>query len=208
MILPGYYNGRRIRPGKDENMCGRFLMNEEAFDMMEQIARIPSWIQPELYFKTIYPTNPALTLSLDHGILTASVHSFGYKSESMNRLLINARAETVSEKPMFRQAFRHSRCLVPASLFYEWDAAKEKISFFKKDQPVLYLAAILKEDSFIILTTEANSSVSKYHHRMPLVVRQDQIDHWLSDEKKALQILRETPQNLDHAFEFEQNSLF
>lgn len=193
---------------KEEPMCGRFLMNEEAFEIIEHIAYVPDYIQPELFCKTIYPTNPAITLVMKDGILQAESLHFGYKSESMNRLLINARAETVSEKPMFRQSFYHHRCVVPASSFYEWDAAKEKISFFEKNDPALFMAGIVKEDCFLILTTNANPSVEPYHHRMPLLLKKEQLRSWLSEESKALQFLKQTPQNLEHAFSFAQNSLF
>lgn len=102
-------------------------------------------------------------------------------------LLINARGETVTEKPTFRSAFQRGRCLVPATEFYEW-SDRVKYAFFQK-KGLLYLAGIERETKrgrrFVILTREAEGLVSNYHHRMPVIV----------PEERALTYLRE----LDYA---------
>ena len=110
--------------------------------------------------------------------------------------LINARSETLDEKPSFKNAFRFRRCLVPASGFYEWrrDAqAKTKTPYYftaaNEDEPLVF--AGLWETwntsgeefrSFTIITTEANALMSPIHDRMPAILPPAAWEHWLNPE--------------------------
>jgi len=107
----------------------------------------------------------------------------------------NARAETVAEKPMFRSAFKKNRCIIPASGYYEWKTiGKEKQPYYftDKHEPVLSIAGIWDEwtnreegkslTSCAMLITGPNMFVQDYHDRMPVLLRPDQIDRWLSGE--------------------------
>lgn len=189
-------------------MCGRFLMDETAFEAIEKIASIPSVIQPQLFIKTIYPTNESLVLLERNHQLTGTLMSFGYKSEHLNRLVFNARAEGLASRPMFKASFQRQRCVIPCALFYEWDAAKQKISFYSKDSPVLYMAGIFIESCFIIITTKANESIEPYHHRMPLILQPDEIHSWLENYHDAVRLLQSTPASLSHRLDSIQPSLF
>ena len=106
--------------------------------------------------------------------------------------IINARTETVTEKPMFRRSVAFQRCVIPATGFYEWDAAKHKYFFQMPGQP-LYLAGIYDTingvNCFIILTTEPNDSVAPIHDRMPLLLSHEQVRPWLVDAGAALELL-------------------
>ena len=94
---------------------------------------------------------------------------------------INARCETVGDKPSFRSAFRHRRCLVPASGFYEWrKEGKRKQPYLLRPRHGMFAFAGLWEswsgeapplESFTILTTAANDLVRPLHDRMPVVMR-------------------------------------
>ena len=110
--------------------------------------------------------------------------------------IINARAETVTEKPMFRRSIAFQRCVIPATGFYEWDAAKHKYFFQMPGQP-LYLAGIYDNISgvncFIILTTAPNDSVAPIHDRMPLLLSHEQVRPWLVDAGAALELLCSRP---------------
>ena len=110
--------------------------------------------------------------------------------------IINARAETVTEKPMLRRSIAFQRCVIPATGFYEWDAAKHKYFFQMPGQP-LYLAGIYDNISgvncFIILTTEPNDSVAPIHDRMPLLLSHEQVRPWLVDAGAALELLCSRP---------------
>lgn len=111
--------------------------------------------------------------------------------------MINARAETVAEKPAYRSAFRHRRCLIPADGFYEWqapaDGGKRKQPWhFRQPGGAPFAFAGLWErwdrgetgtgepiESFTILTTEANELVRPIHDRMPVIIAPEDLARWL-----------------------------
>lgn len=107
--------------------------------------------------------------------------------------LINARSETVNEKPSFRKAFQRQRCIVPANGFYEWKdfGNGKKIPFFVRvlDQDIFGLAGIYETHrsdtgetlhSFALLTTAANALMQPVHDRMPVILRKDDYNVWLN----------------------------
>jgi putative SOS response-associated peptidase YedK len=121
---------------------------------------------------------------------------FWAKDVSIGNKLINARSETVDQKPSFREAFKKRRCLIPADGFYEWQGKEGK------KQPV-YLSLPGKEPfafaglwerwapreadaagyrSCTIITTAASRSVKPIHHRMPVIVRPEKYNQWLDPE--------------------------
>lgn len=123
-------------------------------------------------------------------------------------LLINARAESVREKKSFAESVAGRRCVIPAKKFYEWDRDKNKAEFSPVKEKSVYLAGIYRDSDFVILTTAANSSMKPVHDRMPLTLRRDQIEPWLTDAEKTDEILSQTPEELSVYREFEQLSLF
>lgn len=114
-------------------------------------------------------------------------------------MLNNARGETVAEKPMFRQAFRRRRCLIPASGFYEWKAVpgqklKQPFYISYKDGSPMSFAGLWETarnsdgeriDTCTIITTDANAVLEPIHHRMPVVVARANWDVWLTTEATA-----------------------
>ena len=98
---------------------------------------------------------------------------------------VNLRAETVRAK------FKHSsRCLVPASGFYEWQAEgrrKQPYYFFPKSEPLFGLAALWEHDTCSLITTEPNEVVSKVHDRMPLIVPREGYAAWLAGDEALLE---------------------
>jgi putative SOS response-associated peptidase YedK len=105
---------------------------------------------------------------------------------------INARAESVADKPMFSDLIRRRRCLVPTSGFYEWQqVGRRKRPFFVavRDQPLFAFAGLYDEldqggcapiASFAVLTTRANARLAEIHGRMPVIVRPADEGWWLS----------------------------
>lgn len=106
-------------------------------------------------------------------------------------MLINARAETAAEKPSFRGALRHRRCLVPASGYYEWTGragAKIPHLFRPRDGGLLALAGLWEHwlgadgselETMALLTVAANRSVAAIHDRMPVILNPSQFERWL-----------------------------
>ncbi|MEY8380294.1 SOS response-associated peptidase [Ileibacterium valens] len=170
-------------------MCGRFLMNEEALAAVENFVKIPRSIQGQLDLGMIFPSNPSLVIYEDGNDFKAGIKHFGFLSEKLKKRIINARAETIEEKWMFKNAFHHQRCVIPCALFYEWNSAKERISFTENGHPVMYLAGIWMKDDFVILTTEANSSMERFHHRMPLILTKEQSEEWILNYSEASKLL-------------------
>ena len=107
---------------------------------------------------------------------------FWSKDQKGRQLLFNARAESVFTKPAFHQAFRTQRCLVPANGFYEWkqEGSKKIPYFFEiKDRPLFAFAGLYDNNSYTIITTEPNAEVLPIHHRMPVILTENNESVWL-----------------------------
>jgi putative SOS response-associated peptidase YedK len=121
------------------------------------------------------------------------------KEESVGYKMINARAESIMEKPAFKAAFKSRRCIIPASGFYEWKkegSSKQPYLIRLQDEDLFALAGIWESwkkpdsdaviESCAILTTSANRVVGRIHDRMPVILRQEDVDLWL-DAKASSQ---------------------
>lgn len=116
-----------------------------------------------------------------------------YKTPSDGPLLINARAETLAEKPAFRAAARTRRCLVPADGFYEWtkDAQDARLPWYicRRDKAPLVMAGLWQDwgddaariTSCAIVTTAASADIASLHHRMPLILDPKDWPLWLGE---------------------------
>jgi putative SOS response-associated peptidase YedK len=137
------------------------------------------------------------------------------KDRSIGARMINARAETVAEKPSFRNAFRQRRCLVPADGFYEWlnqGKAKQPYHIYLADSQVFGLAGLWEfwrspegESvlSCTIITTEANELMQPLHNRMPVIIPADQYSTWLDPQQppdSLTGLLRPYPSDAMHAY--------
>jgi putative SOS response-associated peptidase YedK len=118
------------------------------------------------------------------------------KDVSVGYKMINARAETIDEKPSFRVAFQRRRCLIPADGFYEWkieDGHKYPYLFTLKDRKPFTFAGLWETwrsqeggeiNSCTIITTEPNSLVAQYHNRMPVILGYENRWRWLEERTK------------------------
>lgn len=116
-----------------------------------------------------------------------------YKTPSDGPLLINARAETLAEKPAFRAAARARRCLVPADGFYEWtkDAQDARLPWYiqRRDKAPMVFAGLWQDwgsdatriTSCAIVTTAASADIAPLHHRMPLILEPQDWPLWLGE---------------------------
>lgn len=116
---------------------------------------------------------------------------FWAKVASVGNKMINAKAETIFEKPAFRNAIKSRRCLIPADSFYEWKKGKEKIPYriMMKDESPFSMAGIWEKwngaegkflFTFSIITTDANSMMKDIHNRMPVILGTSNRNKWLS----------------------------
>jgi putative SOS response-associated peptidase YedK len=119
------------------------------------------------------------------------------KDELFGNNLINARAETLAEKPSFKNAFKSRRCIIPASGFYEWQkkrSGKQPFYFYLKDKDVFGFAGLYEEwldiesgelvETCTIITTEANEVLEPVHDRMPVILKTEDYDLWLNEKEK------------------------
>ena len=119
-------------------------------------------------------------------------------ASAKHSFLINARVETVTEKPTFRDNFHRRRCLVVASGWYEWSAPKTPWHVQLCDGGVMAFGGLLfgplEQQRFVIMTTRADSGLADIHHRAPLVLADNDFDAWVgSDVSAATALLRPAP---------------
>lgn len=182
-------------------MCGRFAQIDGGGEMAESLGAAP----PSLDLKPRYniaPTQNAAIIrrrpgsppSLD--LLRWGLIPSWAKESTIGSRMINARVETVAEKPAFRSAYASRRCLVPADGFYEWRRrGRSKQPFFiGMDNRKPFAFAGLWEtwtgadaapiETFTILTTAPNALVAPIHDRMPLILHPDDYAPWLDPMRR------------------------
>jgi putative SOS response-associated peptidase YedK len=120
---------------------------------------------------------------------------------SVGYSMINARSETLLEKPSFKKPFQRQRCIIPASGFYEWQKlGKAKIPYYIRtlDQEVMGFAGLFEKwekdeqtvFSFTIITTSANDLLAPLHERMPVILNKKNYDDWLDPLFDDIEILQ------------------
>jgi putative SOS response-associated peptidase YedK len=188
-------------------MCGRTTKNYtwEQIHAMYQLMRpaaIPN-MQPSF---NVCPTDPVDTVVEYEGQRNLEVMRWGlipfWWSKPLKELRLatfNARVETVTTKPFFREAFKKRRCLMPLSGYYEWQdtpGGKQPWYFTARDGAPLLTAAGLWDSwnnketgdrikSCAMIITKPNDFVAEVHDRMPVLLMPDQFEHWLSGEMHA-----------------------
>ena len=192
-------------------MCGRYFVDDEMWREIKKICKQLDDSKLKVTRGDVRPTDMAVVLMGMKEVRTEQMQ-WGFTQQYQEGLLINARAETVLSKPSFQDSMRHCRCVIPAAGFYEWNKAKEQVSFRMPQSKILYMAGIwqptAKEKQFTILTTSPNDSVSPVHDRMPLVLTSEEIIPWIQSFDAAEKLLTKTPPFLEHKQEYEQLSLF
>lgn len=183
-------------------MCGRFTNNAKPEQIKKEFkvgTKNPNLFQPryniaptQMIDVVLEPDSERLLSQLKWGL----VPSWAKDAEIGSRM-INARAETITEKPSFREAFRQRRCVIPASGFYEWQkmekGAKQPYYFYLKDKEVFGFAGLWEEwldktngelfETCTIITTGANEVLKPVHERMPVILKADNYDQWLDPKE-------------------------
>lgn len=178
-------------------MCGRYQFTMDGLPAGLRRALAP--LEPAWRAGDVFPTAMAPVLVAKDGKVAASVLRWGFPGKE--RVLINARAETASGRPAFRDCVRRRRCAVLTTGFYEWDASKHRYLFRMPGSEAMCLAGLYDryggEDCFVILTTAPNASVAAVHDRMPLALTKEQVRPWLLDDAAALELLAARPPQLE-----------
>ena len=177
-------------------MCGRYLLTSPG----EVIAQAFGVMVPEVSWTVRYNVAPGTDIPAvcERPVLgrTLDFLSWGFvppwrDPDGADRQLINARSETVDEKPSFRAAFRRQRCLLPADGFYEWQkvAGRKRPQLMRRPNRQPFAMAGIFESregsdgrrtaSCAVLTTRANDALQEIHTRMPVILAPESWDAWL-----------------------------
>jgi putative SOS response-associated peptidase YedK len=184
-------------------MCGRFTNKAKPEQIKTEFkigSKNPNLYEPrfniapsQMIDVVFEPESERIISQLKWGL----VPSWSKDSDIGNRM-INARAETLTEKPSFREAFKSRRCIIPASGFYEWQkqakGAKQPFYFYLKDKDVFGFAGLWESwidkqtgeelETCTIITTEANNVLKSVHERMPVILKPESYDEWLDTKVK------------------------
>lgn len=180
-------------------MCGRYTVfteeeNIEIKEILNEVNRKFGYTKDDVkQMKTgeIFPTNNVPIVTGESGI---TLLKWGFPNfRQPSAVIINARSETLAEKPMFKRLIDSKRCLVPSSGFYEWKAVegmskKVKHLIRLKDKGFMYMGGLYNTfkdqdgnpyTSFVIVTTDANKKMSEVHDRMPVLMDKEKSTVWL-----------------------------
>jgi putative SOS response-associated peptidase YedK len=176
-------------------MCGRYTLVIEKDELAERFG-CPTVVPVLTPRYNIAPTQMVPVVMADKGCNRMSMMKWGLvpfwaKDQSLGSKMINARLESVAEKPAFKYALRQRRCLVPADGYYEWQKTaegKRPLRIVLPHRELFSFAGLWERwnspaghtlYSFTILTTAPAPSVAAIHYRMPLILPREQEDYWL-----------------------------
>ncbi len=201
-------------------MCGRYNI-ATAPEQVRALFRYPE--QPNFPPRyNVAPTQPIPIVRMADGGRHFALVRWGLippwvKDPRTFSLLINARAESVNEKPAFKNAMKRRRCLIPADGFYEWKSEggrKRPFVARPKGEGLMAFAGLWETwigpngeemETAAIITTEANKEMGAVHHRAPVIVPPEQFDFWLDcanvSEKEAAELFRPAPDGSMEVYE-------
>jgi putative SOS response-associated peptidase YedK len=186
-------------------MCGRFSLGNT--DLKARYG-LDSDVQIQPHYN-ISPGMEIAVIVFENGKRVSKMMRWGFQfstKEGNITTVINAKSETIFEKPMFNKSIQSKRCLIPVTGFYEWQTTKQgKIphNIFLKDQAQFSLGGIyrvevyeeIKIESAVIITTEANALMANIHTRMPLIIDKQNEEAWLtsSNPMQVISLLKPYP---------------
>ncbi|MTI65920.1 MAG: SOS response-associated peptidase [Firmicutes bacterium] len=189
-------------------MCGRYSLNYGVENLIKRY-RIRKIDFDFTVTKEIFPSNK-VPIIINREKREIRKMKWGFSPSFTKRLIINARAETVNEKRLFKNSFYKSRCLIPASSFFEWEKVNGnsyKYEIKIKNKNIFSMAGIYdfykdkngdEIEAFTILTTKANNKMKKIHKRMPVILNESDEKIWLKEignYSKLKELLNKTDNN-------------
>jgi putative SOS response-associated peptidase YedK len=199
-------------------MCGRFVITSPP----EALRQIFGYVeQPNFPPRhNIAPTQPVPVVIIENGARHFRLMRWGFipawvKDPRKFALLINARAETVQEKPAFKNPIKRRRCLIPADGYYEWQVAgarKRPYFIHRRDGGPFGLAALAETwigpngeelDTVAIVTAAASADLAGLHHRVPVTIAPGDFDGWLdcrADNAEVAMTLLTAPEQGEFAW--------
>lgn len=180
-------------------MCGRFTLFSTERELIDYFGITNEFTIKQRY--NIAPSQPVLAIIQDKNERRAGYLTWGLippwaKDKRIGSKMINARGETIAEKPSFKRAFQSRRCIIPSNGFYEWkkpDGEKQPYFISMKDEPLLAFAGLWEKwidkqaneviFTCTIITTDANETIMPLHHRMPVILNKAAQHVWLDNER-------------------------
>lgn len=183
-------------------MCGRyaFFDEQEVYEARKILEDIAASFGKETadQIKTgeIFPTEKAATVCQNEDSPIAKPLGWGFLLPGNKAPIINARIESLFEKPFFLRNIAHKKCLIPANAFYEWErqgTIKIKHSIRLQCEPFFYMCGLYApfivngqtQERFVIITQPANAQMRLIHERMPLILPMGLKDAWLHETKNV-----------------------
>jgi putative SOS response-associated peptidase YedK len=203
-------------------MCGRYTQTTDLETLKKRFGFVVSGVRLEPRYNIAPSQEAPVVVREDEKILKImrwGLVPYWAKDESIGYKMINARAETLTQKPSFKKSLKEKRCLVLADGFYEWRKTEKKgvkipMRFVLKSREPFALAGLWdvwqKPDgklllSFTIITTEANDLMREVHDRMPVILRREYEDMWLDPDlkyvDKLLPLLAPYPSDMMEGYE-------
>ena len=163
-------------------MCGRFTQTKSREEVLEELGGIelpPLFlgrynVAPTQKVAVIRPENPS----------RAEESIWGFINPRSGAPIINARFETVAERPMFQALLAGNRCLIPADGFYEWKG-RQPYYFQLPDKQLFGFAGLWRADRCVIITRAADDNMQGIHDRMPVILPLDRWNQWLQPDEKV-----------------------
>jgi putative SOS response-associated peptidase YedK len=174
-------------------MCGRYMITSPFQAMADLFDATLTELGPDAPRPNVSPTEAVPVVVSHEGDRAIVAMRWGllpawYKTPNGGPLLINARAESIADKPAFREAVRTRRCLVPADGFYEWKGekgAKAPYAIRPRAGGIVAFAGLWQPwrglDTCAIVTCAANAALAEVHDRMPVVIAPDDFGLWLGE---------------------------
>jgi putative SOS response-associated peptidase YedK len=188
-------------------MCGRYTLHHKPKEIAERFGVEP--VEEFLAARyNIAPSQVVPVIRHNGGLRELAGCKWGLipfwaKDPKIGNNLINAKAETISEKPSFKQAFAKRRCLIPADGFYEWQkrgkAPSQPIYVRRRDGGLFAFAGLWEAwrtpegetlETCTIITVEPNELISKIHHRMAAILKPDDEAAWIDPKSEIDDLLR------------------
>ncbi len=177
-------------------MCGRFIFDGDIEDIIKKYDILENSLK-EYHMGEIFPSN-GFPVVINRGVRELTSMNWGFSASYLKRLVINARGETLHEKPMFKRLLPSQRCIIPATGYFEWkelEGKKSKHLIAYETESLFSMAGLYGDfvDSkgrgykgFTIITTSASSDVADVHDRMPVILNDQEVGLWLEPENSDI----------------------
>jgi len=161
-------------------MCGRFTQTKSREEILSKWEGVE--LPPLFHGRyNIAPTQTVAIIRQDEPTRTEAC-IWGFENSHSNAPIINARSETLTERPTFKHLLSTNRCLVPADGFYEWKG-KQPYYFHLPGNPLFAFAGLRRDNRCVIITRSADENMQGIHHRMPSILHANTWTRWLEQSE-------------------------